>query len=153
VASVRGPLRAVSLGLCQRDPIRHRERLRAWLTGIHAGPDRALNIPCGTVCDRLLAGPSVATRAVSGCARDSSISTLLAPLLIPFANAATGSAVSLRVASSWRGGHFAHHAKRDRVRQADERAAAGMTSVRGPAAAWRCGISYIAAGCIWCRRD
>ena len=46
---------AVSLGLCQRDPIRHRERLRPWLTGVHARPDRAQSIQYGTVCDRLLA--------------------------------------------------------------------------------------------------
>jgi hypothetical protein len=46
---------AVSLGLWQRDPIRHRERLRPWLTGVHARPDRAQSIQYGTACDRLLA--------------------------------------------------------------------------------------------------
>jgi hypothetical protein len=37
--------------------------------------------------------------------------------------------------------------------QAGERAAAGLTSVRGPAAAWHSGMSDMAAGCIWCGRD
>ncbi len=62
------------------------------------------------------------------------------------------SAISSPVRVCWRGG-ISHATPRDRVGQADERAAAGVTSVRGPAAAWRSGVSYLAAGCIRCGRD
>jgi hypothetical protein len=75
--------------------------------------------------DQLLVGQLVDHRAVSGWARDASISASLAALLITFANAAAGirhvPQSALRARVFWRGGHFTHHA-RDRLRQADDRA-------------------------------
>ena len=132
-----------------------RRRMRAWLAGVHAGPDRAQNIPSGEVSYRLLVGPLMATRAVNGRSRQTQRLTSPAPLLMPLANAAAGIRRSPR--SALRAASFgemviSHTTPRDRGRQAGERAAAGMTSVRGPAAAWRSGMSYMADGCIWCRR-
>jgi hypothetical protein len=88
--------------------------------------------------DQLLAGQLVDHRAVSGWARDASISASLAALLITFANAAAGirhvPQSALRARVFWRGGHFTHHTKRPA--QASRRPdAAGMTSERGLAAA------------------
>jgi hypothetical protein len=57
------------------------------------------------------------------------------------------SATSSPVRVCWRGG-ISHGTPRDRAGQADERAAAGMTSVRGTAAAWRSGVGYMAAGLL-----
>jgi hypothetical protein len=142
------------------DCIRHADRrIRPWLTGVHAGPDRPRNIHServgGSVSHRLLAGRWVATRAVSGWARDASILTSVAVLLIPFAKTAVRNPPCSAISPPGRVfGEvvISHHAKRP-GQVSRERAVGGMTSVSGPAAAWRSGMSYMAAGCIWCGRD
>jgi hypothetical protein len=75
--------------------------------------------------DQLLAGQLVDHRAVSGWARDASISAPLAVLLITFANTAAGirhvprSALRARVFTEV---VISHTTPRDRLRQADDRA-------------------------------
>jgi hypothetical protein len=106
--------------------------------------------------DQLLVGLLVDPRAVIGWAGDASISASLAALLIPFANAAAGirhvPRSALRARVFWRGGHFTHHAKRPA--QANRRPdAAGMTSVRSLAAAWRSGMRYTLWGAYGVGRD
>jgi hypothetical protein len=75
--------------------------------------------------DQLLVGQLVDHRAVSGWARDASISASLAALLITFANTAAGSAMFRGQPSGpacFAEVVISHTTPRDRLRQADDRA-------------------------------